>query len=79
MRTGYVVAVTGAAKGIGRYAAQTLAREGARLAVSDIEPLDKVSAELQDLGADVLAVKADVRDENQVKRAVAQILSLIHI
>jgi NAD(P)-dependent dehydrogenase (short-subunit alcohol dehydrogenase family) len=74
MRTGHVVAVTGAAKGIGRYAAQTLAREGARLAVSDIEPLDKVSAELQGLGADVLAVKADVRDENQVKRAVAQII-----
>jgi len=74
MRTGHVVAVTGAAKGIGRYAAQTLAREGARLAVSDIEPLDKVSAELQDLGADVVAVNADVRDENQVKRAVAQII-----
>jgi NAD(P)-dependent dehydrogenase (short-subunit alcohol dehydrogenase family) len=74
MRKGLVVAITGAAKGIGRYAARMLAREGARLAVTDIQALDTAAAELQRLGAQVLAVNADVRDEAQVENAVAQIV-----
>ena len=74
MRTGDVVVITGAAKGIGRYAARTLAKEGARLALTDILPLENVSAELQALGAEVLAVDADVRAEDQVSAAVAQIV-----
>lgn len=74
MRTDLVVAITGAAKGIGRYAARTLAKEGARLAVTDIQALDEVAADLQQLGAEVLAVNADVRDQDQVKSAVEQII-----
>lgn len=74
MRTGDVVVITGAAKGIGRYAARTLAKEGARLALSDIVPLDTVSAELRELGAEVLALHADARDEGQVKAAAEQII-----
>lgn len=74
MKTGDVVVITGAAKGIGRYAARTLAKEGVRLGLADIAPLDAVSAELRDLGAEALAVKADVRDEGHVKAAVQQII-----
>ena len=74
MKTGDVVVITGAAKGIGRYAARTLAKEGARLALTDIAALDTVSAELRGLGAEALALKADARDESQVKAAVEQII-----
>ncbi len=74
MKSGDVVVVTGAAKGIGRYAARTLAKEGARLALTDIAPLDTVSAELRELGAEALALKADAREEAQVKAAVEQII-----
>jgi NAD(P)-dependent dehydrogenase (short-subunit alcohol dehydrogenase family) len=36
--------------------------------------LDAVSAELQELGAEAVALKADARDEGQVKAAVEQII-----
>lgn len=73
MLQGQVVLVTGAARGIGRYIAHTFAKDGARLAVNDIESLDRVSEELQDLGTEVLAVNADVRDEEGVRAMVDRI------
>ncbi|MPZ14794.1 MAG: SDR family NAD(P)-dependent oxidoreductase [Chloroflexi bacterium] len=69
-----VVFVTGAARGIGRYIAHTFAREGARLAVADIESLDNVSRELREMETDVLAVNADVRNEAQVQAAVDRVV-----
>ncbi len=69
-----VVIVTGAAKGIGRHIAHTFAREGAKVAIVDIdtERLNKVSDELSRITTDVLTIKADVRNESEVRRMVDQ-------
>jgi NAD(P)-dependent dehydrogenase (short-subunit alcohol dehydrogenase family) len=59
--TGKVVAVTGGGRGIGRAIAQALAREGARVAVGD---LDRESAEqvASELGDGALGLGLDVTD-----------------
>jgi 3-oxoacyl-[acyl-carrier protein] reductase len=73
---GQVVIVTGGAKGIGRYAAQSFARAGAKVVVADtdIERLGKTSGELRELNGDVLAVPTDVRAESDVRRLVHQVV-----
>jgi NAD(P)-dependent dehydrogenase (short-subunit alcohol dehydrogenase family) len=43
---GRLCLVTGAASGIGRATAQAAARRGARLVLTDVNPLDEVAAEL---------------------------------
>ena len=75
MMDGKVVIITGGAKGIGRYVAGTFAREGAKLAIADIDTmrLDKTFKELQDQGADVLAVRTDVRNEYDVRSLMAEV------
>lgn len=75
MMQGQVVLITGAAKGIGRYAAQTFAAEGARVVINDIAPLDVVSGELREMGVESLAMNADVRNEDEVKRMVDRVVT----
>jgi NAD(P)-dependent dehydrogenase (short-subunit alcohol dehydrogenase family) len=71
---GKVVIVTGAAKGIGRHAAHTLARAGAKivLADTDVERLQKTLKEVRDIGAEGVAIPTDVRDEINVRNMVHQ-------
>ena len=69
---GKVVVITGGGKGVGRYAATAFAKEGARVVVADVFPLDEVTADLKAIGPDFLAVSCDVRDESQVKSMVDQ-------
>jgi NAD(P)-dependent dehydrogenase (short-subunit alcohol dehydrogenase family) len=59
--TGKVVAITGGGRGIGRSIAQALTREGARVAVGD---LDHASAErvAAELGSGAIALPLDVTD-----------------
>jgi len=64
--SGKVVIVTGASRGIGRGLAHYLARRGARLVVTGRKPerLDALSAELDALGAEHLAVPGNVADRD---------------
>jgi NAD(P)-dependent dehydrogenase (short-subunit alcohol dehydrogenase family) len=59
--TGKVVAITGGGRGIGRATALALAREGARVAVGDLdrEAAERVAAEI---GSDGLGLPLDVTD-----------------
>ena len=71
---GKVALVTGGASGIGRAVCKTLAREGARIVVADINE-DGGRATAGDIGDAALFVPLDVTDENAwaaaVKRTVA--------
>jgi NAD(P)-dependent dehydrogenase (short-subunit alcohol dehydrogenase family) len=66
-----VVVVTGAARGIGERSARLAAARGARLALVGLEG-EQLEALAGELGADHLAVEADVTDQDALDRAVAQ-------
>ncbi|MEX1007641.1 MAG: SDR family NAD(P)-dependent oxidoreductase [Acidimicrobiia bacterium] len=71
---GRVVIITGASRGIGRGIALHLARQGARLAITGRRPdrLEAISAELDTLGAQYLAVPVNVADRDGAFDLVAQ-------
>ena len=60
--------VTGAARGLGRVIAETLAAQGDRLVLGDIraELLDRTAAELRAGGSEVHAVALDIADPHSV-------------
>ncbi|NPC96042.1 SDR family oxidoreductase [Nocardioides sp. zg-DK7169] len=82
---GKTAIVTGGARGQGRSHALRLASEGANVAILDIagqidsvaypmsstDDLASTERELKELGAEVLAIQCDVRDQEAVKAAVA--------
>jgi citronellol/citronellal dehydrogenase len=65
---GSVAIITGGGTGIGRAAAWTLARTGARVAICGRrpEPIEAVRGELAEEGLPCLAVPADIREPEQV-------------
>ncbi len=68
--------VTGGGTGIGRAVALDLARCGADVVIcgSRREPLEKTAAEIEALGARVLGVPTDIREDEQVVRLVDRAL-----
>ncbi|EKN69131.1 3-oxoacyl-ACP reductase [Neobacillus bataviensis LMG 21833] len=68
-----VVMITGASKGLGKALTLAFAKEGAVLAICarTTEGLLKVKKEAADLGAEVLAVTADISKSRDVERFVA--------
>ncbi len=68
--------VTGAASGLGKEIAVTYAREGAKVAVADLnrDAAQAVADELNASGGRAMAVAADVSDEGQVNAAVAAVV-----
>ncbi len=71
---GKVAAVTGGSEGIGRATALRLAELGAKVAICArrAEVLEKTAAEIRKLGAEVLAVVADVVKADDMVRFVEQ-------
>src|SRR6202166_1668951 len=69
-----VVLITGALTGIGRAAAIIFAQEGAHIVVSGRRDKQgqELVAELQGLGAEAMFVRADVRNEDDVRNLVDQ-------
>jgi 2-dehydro-3-deoxy-L-rhamnonate dehydrogenase (NAD+) len=70
---GRTALVTGAARGIGLAIAQRLARDGARVAVLDLDG-DGAATAAKSLGPDALAIAADVTRSAEVDAAVAQVM-----
>lgn len=74
---GKVAIVTGAGRGMGRAVALLLAREGAKVAVNDINgPSAKaVAEEIRLFGAEAIDVPGDVSSAEDVSRAVEETIS----
>jgi meso-butanediol dehydrogenase/(S,S)-butanediol dehydrogenase/diacetyl reductase len=66
---GRVAIVTGGAMGIGRGIVLCMAKEGANVAIADlqVEPAAKVAEEVKALGQKAMAVKTDVTNEDDFK------------
>lgn len=69
------VVVTGGGRGIGRAVALGFAERGARVALMarTADQVQSVAAEIEALGADALALPADVGDEEQVQWCAEQV------
>ena len=74
MLEGKVTLITGASRGLGRALALAFAREGARVVVNarSEESTRPVAAEVEEAGAEVLAVAADVSKGADVERLIGE-------
>ena len=72
--SGRAILVTGGGGGLGRAMADGFAREGAAVAVSDVnlDAARSVARSIEDRGGRALAVPMDVTSEDQVDRGVAE-------
>jgi NAD(P)-dependent dehydrogenase (short-subunit alcohol dehydrogenase family) len=77
MLDGKVALVTGGASGIGRATAVAMAREGARVAVSDLskEGIEATVALINAAGGQSVAIEGDVAEEVDVANMVARTVS----
>jgi 3-oxoacyl-[acyl-carrier protein] reductase len=67
-----VAIITGASRGIGKYIAQALAREGAHVAICarTASDLEDAADEIREEGSEVLALPMDVTEEGEPERLV---------
>jgi len=68
--------VTGAASGIGREIALTYAREGAKVAIADLnlDAANGAAGQIRDLGGQALGIAMDVANEDQVNAGVEAVV-----
>ncbi|HCR80738.1 MAG TPA: 3-hydroxybutyrate dehydrogenase, partial [Alcanivorax sp.] len=71
-----VAVITGAGRGIGRAIAERYAREGARVAVADLDSAtaEEAAAAIRDAGGEALALAMDVTDEQAVDAGVHRVV-----
>ncbi len=71
-----VAVVTGAALGVGKGIARQLAQAGATVVIADTndEAARQTSAEIRDAGGATLAIHADVTDDDDVRRLIAEVV-----
>ncbi|MCP1646841.1 3-hydroxybutyrate dehydrogenase [Pseudomonas sp. GD04087] len=76
---GKVAVVTGAASGIGRQIALTLAQAGAAVAIADLQEdaAQRVVAEIEAVGGKALAVAMDVTDEQAVDSGIDRVVATL--
>lgn len=74
---GKVAIVTGAGRGIGRGIALGLAREGAKIAVIDLDAnnAESVAKEIDQLGGKAMAAPADITSSTQVNEMVSKTIN----
>lgn len=73
---GKVAIITGARRGMGRADALLLAKEGAKVAISDIslDECEKVVSEIKKEGGEAMAVECDVSQKADVEEMIAEIM-----
>ena len=73
---GKIAIVTGAAQGIGRTIAETLAQDGADIAIADMDPgrAQEAADAVKKLGRRVLNLKVNVAEWDGVKAMADQVL-----
>ena len=71
-----VALVTGGSKGMGEAAVRIFSEKGASVAILDvdIEAAEKLSAELNENGANTIAIQCDVSSEAEVEKAIAKVV-----
>lgn len=67
--------VTGGGRGIGKAICLALAREGADIALADLQNAEQTAREVEKLGRNALAFTADVLKEGEVRDMVDQIVA----
>lgn len=74
---GKVVLVTGAARGLGKEIAATLAGAGAKIVATDINSaeLGLIVEEISQKNLNIRGIELDIRDEKQAERVINQIIS----
>lgn len=70
---GKVALITGAASGMGRATAHLFADEGARVAATDINPIDPVIKEITEAGHTARGWQLDVSNRDDIERVVRDI------
>lgn len=64
--------ITGSARGIGRAFAEAYIREGAKVAIADID-VDRASQTASDLGPSAYAIRLDVTDQDSIDAAIQSV------